>query len=246
MWTYNNSDELYHHGIKGMRWGVRRSRKQLGYKSTSIGSALARKQNEKVDKGFKKWKEESQKRDNAIELGKKRNLAKMAYESNKSDKSLKTAYKTANKDYKKAMKSNTTYRKGVVKQEVGQDLSRKYLSEAKRIKKQLDADPNNKALQKRYNSLMSEHDVERARARRATAIATKRSQKKASIKRTMTTTAKAVAGTAAVTAGAYAVNSVLKRNNVRFNGAPVNVGKDTIRNAADFVKKGKDLMGYFV
>ena len=238
--------ELYHYGIKGMRWGVRRSRKQLGYKSTSIGSALARKQNEKVDKSFKKWKEESQKRDNAIELGKKRNLAKMAYESNKSDKSLKTAYKAANKDYKKAMKSNTTYRKGVVKQEVSQDLSRKYLSEAKRIKKQLDADPSNKALQKRYNSLMSEHDVERARARRATAIAAKRSQKKASIKRTMTMTVKAVAGTAAVAAGAYAVNRALKRHDVRLNGQAVNLGNDAIRNAADFVKKGKDLMGYFV
>ena len=34
MWNYNYSDELYHHGIKGMKWGIRRSRAQLGYSSS--------------------------------------------------------------------------------------------------------------------------------------------------------------------------------------------------------------------
>lgn len=32
MWTYNYSNELYHHGVKGMRWGVRNDKKLSGYR----------------------------------------------------------------------------------------------------------------------------------------------------------------------------------------------------------------------
>ena len=87
----------------------------------------------------------------------------MAYENNRSDKKLKKQYKTDEKAYKKALSKNTTYRKGQVRKETGSDLSRKYLSEAKKVKKQLTADPSNKQLKKRYNELMSKHDIERAK-----------------------------------------------------------------------------------
>lgn len=100
-----------HYGVLGMKWGKRKAQ----YSSTGVRSALARRQNEKVDRSFKNWSENSKKKSNAIELGKKANVSRRAYENNKSDKNLKAQYKTDKKAYKKALKSNTTYRKGQIK-----------------------------------------------------------------------------------------------------------------------------------
>ena len=236
-----DQNELMHYGVLGMRWGNRKD----NYHSTGIRSALARRSNEKVDKNFKKWTENSKKKADAIELGKKANLSKRAYEDNRQDKSLKNQYKQDNKAYKKALRGNTTYRKGQIKQEVGSDLSRKYLSEAKRVKKQLNADPSNKDLQKKYNSLMSKHDVERARARRAPEVAANRSRKIASIKRGATMTVKAAAGTAAVAAGTYAVNKYLTNHQVTLNGKRVTLGMQNVRDVVDIAKKVKDIGKFF-
>lgn len=236
MWTYNysqSSDELYHYGVLGMKWGKRKS----NYHSTSVRSAIARKKNQKVDEGFNEWKENAKKRSDAIDLGKKANASKMAYENNRSDKNLKKQYKTDEKAYKKALSKNTTYRKGQVRKETGSDLSRKYLSEAKKVKKQLTADPSNKQLKKRYNELMSKHDIERAKARKAEQVAANRSRKKASMKRAMTMTVKAAAGTAAVAAGVVATNAVLSKYNVQLNGRPISINSEQVKRVVKFGKK---------
>ena len=233
-------DRLQHYGVLGMKWGHRKE----SYTSTGVRSALARRANDKVDKSFKNWNENAKKKADAIELGKKAVASKLAYESNKTNKELKNQYKKDNKLYKKALKGNTTYRKGQIKNEVGSSLSRKYLSEAKKIKKQMESDPSNKILKKQYNDLMSKHDVERARARRAPEVAAKRSNRKAAFKRSMTMTIKAAAGTAAVATGAYLVNRYLGNHNVTLNGKRVIIGQQNLRDVANIAKKAKNFMGY--
>lgn len=202
MWQYNHikyENELYHFGIKGMRWGHR----------NSIRAAIAKRQNDKIDKSFAQWKEKAQKRDTAIELGKEMNKSKFAYESNKADQAAKKQYQEAKRNYKKAYRKNTSYHKGVIRQEVGQDLSRKYLSSAKSVKKQLDLDPSNKDLQKKYGDLLNKHDIERAKARKAVTVGERRSRAKASLKRSMTMTVTSVATSAAIAGGVYAVKKIL-------------------------------------
>ena len=229
MWTYVSAHELYHYGVKGMRWGVRK----------------ARRENEKIDKSFKNWNTNAKNKANAIDLGKKANSARMDYERDSQNKDKKKAYKQANREYKQALRTNTTYRKGAIRGEVGKDMSRKYLSEAKAIKKQLNADPNNKELQKQYKYLSDQHQYERAKARKAPEVGAKRSARKAALKRKMTMTVKTVATAAAVAVGIAAVNKVLNSNNVTLNGKRVSLSAQNVSDIGKLIKTGKTIMGFF-
>ena len=222
MWEYNHTNELYHFGIKGQKWGVRRYQNADGtltpagkrnakkFRPQGIRAKMAKRKNDKIDKSFNDWKDNERKRDAAISLGKQSTVAKRASAEDPRNKELRLTAKKAESEYKKAMKSNTTYRKGVVKKEVLSDRSRKSLSDAKKIKKQLDLDPSNKNLQKTYNKLMSDHAVQRSQARRAPEVSAARSQKIASMKRTVTMTVKATVIATAVSIGAKQINSYLQ------------------------------------
>lgn len=215
-----DSDFLMHHGVKGQKWGVRKK----DYRPTSVRAAIAQRQNAKVDKSFKKWKTGSNNRDNAIELGKKANASKIAFEKDKS-KENKSQYKSDNNEYKKALRQNTSYRKGTVRQEVGKDLARQYMTEAKRAKKSGDM--------KTYSSFMNKHDIERARARKAQAVGQRRSQYKASLKRSATISMKAAATSAAIGIGLKYVKS-----------KGLNISSDQINAASSYVKKGATILSY--
>lgn len=91
MWTYNYTNELYHHGVKGMRWGHRKAVSQAyGYGAASryiqrrdIKRLKKQKKSGAISKSQYKAEKQSISRKASIERGKrlvnaKQNYAKIA------------------------------------------------------------------------------------------------------------------------------------------------------------------------
>ena len=211
MIIYNS--ELYHYGVPRRsgryKWGSGKNPYHHGT-SMSPRAIIARHNNRKVDKSFKKWKEGSATRDAAISAGKIRNEKRMAFEQNR-NRETKAEYKQAEKAYKKALGKNTMYRKGTVRQDVGRDLSRKMLQRSKQLDKQLQQNPNDRQLRKDYKRANKIYSIERDKARKAQSVGASRSNKKAAIKRGMKMSAKAAIAAGATAGAAYQLN---KRTNI--------------------------------
>lgn len=255
----SNSD-LQHHGILGQKWGKQngppypldgsdhssaekkagwRSSLRKSHRSTSLRGALARRRNEKIDKSFEKWKKNDDLKKKAIDSGKIANEARMKYESDKKNKENKKAYKEANKQYKKDLRANTTWRKGSIRREVEGDLSRKYMSKARKIENDLKKDPNNTILKKEYNDTLSKHDIYRDRARKAEYVGQARSRQKAMLKASLTMTAASVGTAVAVTAGINLLNGTALQNSpVKVSVRDVN----SMQKILKFASFGKSLM----
>lgn len=78
-----NENELYHHGIKGMHWGIRRTPEQLGYRIT--------KKKKKLDKTYEQAKAAASKRD----MKKLEKLSKKAVKQSKGIEKTQKKYNEA-------------------------------------------------------------------------------------------------------------------------------------------------------
>lgn len=107
MITRMNSDELYHHGIKGQRWGIRRYQNADG-SLTSAGRQKLRnwkhKQYQKSDKRYhvESWKKRADKAyaqaNRAYELGRKIKFTNAKKEYDRKDKLVDKYVKDASRD----------------------------------------------------------------------------------------------------------------------------------------------------
>lgn len=102
MWEYNKTEELYHYGVKGMRWGRRRFEKNAGsYTKTGL-KVFDKKMNE-----YESAKAKTQ----SLKSGNKADYKKAKGEQKSAKKELNRSYDQLKRD-KRADKGKALYEKG--------------------------------------------------------------------------------------------------------------------------------------
>lgn len=98
MWRYIHTDELYHHGTKGMRWGVRRYQKKDGSLTSAGKKRYTKDGSEKTVEKLNKF----------FEADTKYGPNRTAFQDRAVLKLYKKYDKSVAKDIKKALKNNDT------------------------------------------------------------------------------------------------------------------------------------------
>lgn len=127
MWKYNDTDSMYdtlmHHGIRGMKWGVRRYQNKDG-SLTSAGRRRQRNNPFFIKRSKAKKQKESNNKKQTKNVTKKKNIKDMTNEELRertTRMNLEKDYMNALKNYSNANKKNASLGKRFV-QSLGKDV----------------------------------------------------------------------------------------------------------------------------